>query len=272
MRLNYFLLLFLLLLSCGKQPASLLRVGQSPLYNFPLYVTSSNGSIYKFEKDGTSVVFTSGLSDPRGLAIDKFQNLYVAEYGNNRVIKYNLTSGASTVVIDSLSEPTSVAVDSFGDVYVTQEGATARNIIRVKDREIIRTFTASPSAIAFGVNDLLLVGLFESSKVFWGGQTNSPSDTVLEPIMIATDANGRVFVAQGTSSNAKVFRYHQDAPNGKTVVADGLNGASGIAVDPVGNIYIAEPGSSRIALADIDGNFYFWASVPQPQQLAFTPY
>jgi secreted PhoX family phosphatase len=268
----YFVFFILFLVSCGKQPASLLRVGQSPLYNFPLYVSSSNGSIYKFDKDGNSTVFASGLSDPRGVAIDKFQNLYVAEYGNSRVVKYNLTSGASEIVIDSLSEPTSVAVDSFGDVYVTQEGTSARNIVRVKDRKIIRTFTASPSAIAFGVNDLLLVGLFESSRVSWGGQTSSPTDTVLEPIMIATDANGRVFVAQGTASNAKVFRYHQEGPSGKAVVADGLNGASGIAVDPVGNIYIAEPGSSRIALADIDGNFYFWASVPQPQQLAFTPY
>jgi hypothetical protein len=82
----------------------------------------------------------------------------------------------------------------------------------------------------------------------------------------------KYYALDGLTLNAKVFRYNQSGPSGKTVVADGLNGASGIAVDPVGNIYIAEPGSSRIALADIDGSFYFWASVPQPQQLAFTPY
>jgi streptogramin lyase len=90
--------------------------------------------------------------------------------------------------------------------------------------------------------------------------------------MITTDANGRVYVAEGTATNAKIYRYHQSEPSGKTVVADGLQGASGIAVDPVGNVYISEPGASRISLATIDGQFYFWSSVPQPQQLAFTPY
>lgn len=263
---------FGLLLSCGKQPASLLRVGQAPLYNFPLYISSSNGTIYKFNKDASSEVFASGLNDPRGIAIDKFQNMYVAEYGNSRVLKFNLNSGVQETMLAGLDEPTSVAVDSFGDVYVTQEGATARNIIRVKDQKVIQSFSASPSAIAFGVDDLLLVGLFDSSKVLWGGESSSPSDTVSEPVMITTDSSGRVFVAEGTATNAKVYRYHQTSPSGKTVVADGLNGATGIAVDPVGNIYIAEPGSSRIALATIDGLFYFWASVPQPQQLAFTPY
>lgn len=272
MLIRLLLLIVVGLSSCGKQPASLLRVGQAPYYNFPLYVSSSNGNIYKFSKDGTSETFVSGLSDPRGIAIDKFQNLYVAEYGNSRVLKFNLKTGAQEVAIDTLDEPTSVAVDSFGDVYVTQEGASSRNIIRVKDRKLIQSYSASPSAIAFGVDDLLLVGLFDSSKVFWGGESTSPSDTVQEPVMITTDSSGRVFVAEGTATNAKVYRYHQTDPSGKTTVADGLNGATGIAVDPVGNIYIAEPGSSRIALATIDGLFYFWAPVPQPQQLAFTPY
>jgi hypothetical protein len=267
-----FLLLLLLFSSCGKHPADSLRVGQSALYNFPLFVTSANGTLYKFEKDGTSEAFVTGLNDPRGLAIDKYQNIYVAEYGNSQVIKIDYATKTITPLLTGLSEPTSVAVDSFGDVYVTQEGTSARNIVRVKDSKVINTYSASPSSVAFGVNDIMLVGLFNSSKVYWGGTETSPSDTVQEPVMITTDANGRVYVAEGTASNAKVYRYHQSDPSGKTVVADGLQGASGIAVDPVGNVYIAEPGASRIALATIDGQFYFWSAVPQPQQLAFTPY
>lgn len=90
--------------------------------------------------------------------------------------------------------------------------------------------------------------------------------------MITTDANGRVYVAEGTATNAKVWRYHQSEPSGKTVVADGLNGASGIAVDSVGNIYISEPGASRIALVTYKNEFFFWTSINQPQQMSFTPY
>jgi streptogramin lyase len=265
-------LFFLFLASCGKHPADSLRVGQSPLYNFPLFVTSANGTLYKFEKDGSSEAFVTGLNDPRGLAIDKYQNIYVAEYGNSQVIKIDYNTKAVTAIATGLQEPTSVAVDSFGDVYVTQEGPSARNVMRVKDAKIINTYSASPSAVAFGVNDIMLVGLFNNSKVYWGGTESSPNDTIQEPVMITTDANGRVYVAEGTATNAKIYRYHQSEPSGKTVVADGLQGASGIAVDPVGNVYISEPGASRISLATIDGQFYFWSSVPQPQQLAFTPY
>lgn len=264
---------FLFLFSCGKHPSDLLRVGQAALYNFPLYATSANGTLYKFNKDGSSESFVTGLNDPRGLAIDKYQNIYVAEYGNSRVIKININTRAITAIATGLQQPTSVAVDSFGDVYVTQEAVGVRNIIRIKDLKIINSYTASPSSVAFGVNDIMLVGLFDNSVVLWGGaETTSPSDTIQEPVMITTDANGRVYVAEGTASNARVYRYHQSSPSGKTVVANGLQGATGIAVDPVGNVYIAEPGASRIALATISGQFYLWNSIPQPQQLAFTPY
>ncbi len=269
---SIFILLLISFVSCGKHPADLLRTGQAPLYNFPLYVTSANGTLYKFNKDGTSESFVTGLNDPRGLAIAKYQNIYVAEFGNSRVIKINIETRVVTPIATGLQQPTSVAVDSFGDVYVTQEGVAARNIIRIKDSKVINTYGASPSAISFGVNDILLVGLFNSSQVLWGGLSSSPSTTIAEPVMITTDANGRVYVAEGTATNAKVWRFHQSEPNGKTAVADKLSGATGIAVDAVGNVYIAEPGASRIALATFGGQFYLWATVPQPQQLAFTPY
>lgn len=272
MKLQFILLFALLTSACGKHPSDLLRNGQAPLYNFPMYVSSSDGSIYKYNKDATSEVFVSGLNDPRGIAIDKYQNMYVAEYGASRVVKYNLSTKAPTVIATALLEPTSVAVDSFGDVYVTQEGTGALNIIRIKDLKVIQTYATGPSAIAFGVNDILLVGLYSAAKVLWGGATSSPSDTVLEPVMITTDANGRTYVAEGTATNAKVYRYHQSEPSGKTVVADNLSGATGIAVDSVGNIYIAEPGASRISLVTFRNEFFFWTSVNQPQQMAFTPY
>src|SRR5205085_11081918 len=108
-------------------------------------------------------------------------------------------------------------------------------------------------------------------KVLWGGLNSSPSDHVQEPVMIATDANGRTYVSEGTAVNSKVYRYHQSEPSGKTVVADNLQGATGIAVDSVGNIYIAEPGASRISLVTYKNEFFFWANVVVPQYMAFTP-
>lgn len=256
--------------SCGKHPADLLRTGQTPLYDFPLYVTSSDGSIWKFNSDASKEVFVSGLNDPRGLAIDKYQNLYVVEFGTSKVIKYNLDTKVPTEVASGLQTPSVLAVDSIGDVYVNQEGAN--NIIRIKDSKVISSYTSRPTAIAFGVNDIMLVGLFDLAKVFWGGEQTSPSYTVQEPVMISTDANGRVYVVEGTATNAKVYRFHQSEPTGAAIVADNLSGATSLAVDSVGNIYIAEPGASRISLVTFKNEFYFWANIIAPQYMAFTPY
>ena len=54
------------------------------------------------------------------------------------------------------------------------------------------------------------------------------------------------------------------------MVADSLSGATGIAVDSVGNIFIAEPGASRISLVTHKNQFFYWANVVAPLYLAFT--
>lgn len=267
-----FFYLFILLLGCGRGPSPLLRVGQAPIFDFPLYVSSGDGTgtIWKFEQDGTKSAFVTGLNDPKGVATDKFNNLWVVEAGDSQLVKIDLSSKTKTIVRTGLNVPTVVAVDSFGEAYVTQEGAN--NIIRASDAKIISSYSSRATALAFGVNDLMLVGLYDESKVYWGGSTSAPHTSVTEPVMIATDGNGRVFVAEGSATNAKVHRFHQQNPSGQTVVADGLNGATGIAVDAVGNIYIAEPGASRIVLATYDEQLYNWGSVVAPQYMTFTQY
>jgi sugar lactone lactonase YvrE len=272
--MKYIFLIFSLfaVISCGRRPADLLRQGQAPVYDFPLYVSSGDGTgtIWKFERDGSKSMFVTGLSDPRGIALDRYGNMYVAEYAAQRVIKINLSNQEITVVADQLQTPSVVAVDSFGDVFVNQEGA--KNIIRARDKKIIQTYDARPTALAFGVNDLMVVGLFDTNKVIWGPDLTSPSDSIQEPVMIATDATGRTYVAEGTVSNARVYRYQQTSPAGKTVVADSLSGATGIAVDAVGNIYIAEPGASRISLVTFKNEFFYFANVIAPLYIAFTQY
>ncbi len=264
---------FFLNAGCGRRPSDLLRQSQAPVYDFPLFVSVGDGSgtIFKFERDGTRTTFVTGLNDPRGIAIDRYNNLYVVEYGANRLLKFKISSPESpTVVAENLQTPSVVAVDSYGEAYVNQEGAN--NIIRVRDNSVVATYSGRPTAVAFGVNNLMMVGLFDSSQVLWGSDPSSPSDSIQEPVMIATDGTGRVYVAEGTFTNSRVYRYNQTSPAGKTVVADSLSGATGIAVDSVGNIYIAEAGNSRISVVTNKNEFYYWANVVLPQYMAFTQY
>ena len=64
------------------------------------------------------------LSGPTGLAVDAFQNLYIADTANNRVVEYSATGVASVISTGSitLSAPYAVAVYPSGQLVVTDKG------------------------------------------------------------------------------------------------------------------------------------------------------
>jgi sugar lactone lactonase YvrE len=221
-----------------------------------MYVTGGPGKVWKFEKDGTRTTLIDNLNDPKGIATDSYNNLYVVEQGLGRVLKVDTTSGAYEVVLSGLLTPSVVAVDSVNEVYVTQEGAN--NIIRIRDGSVKSTFSSRPSALSFGVNDILLVGLFDTNIVWWGNQASA---TVTQPVNI------------GMANGAKIYRFNQREPANATVVADNLSGVSGFVVDPVGNMYISEAGASRILLSTQAGELFIWSSgVTAPEYMTFTKY
>lgn len=252
----------------GKAPSSLLRVGQAPYLDFPMYVTGGPGKVWKYQSDGSRTVLVDGLNDPKGITTDKYNNLYVVEQGLGRVLKVNTDTGAYEVLISGLLTPSVVAVDSVGELYVTQEGAN--NIIRVRDGSVKATYPSRPSALSFGVNDIMLVGLYDQNRVYWG---TTASVSVPQPVNIGTDSTGRVYVAEGLTTGAKLHRFNQRDPSGDTVVVDSLSGVGGFVIDPVGNAYITEAGASRILVATQSGQLLVWASgVTAPEYMTLTKY
>jgi serine/threonine-protein kinase len=66
----------------------------------------------------TPLPFTD-LKQPTGVAVDAGGNLYITDFGSNRVLK--LSPGASSPFIlpfTGLDHPADVAVDPHGNVYV----------------------------------------------------------------------------------------------------------------------------------------------------------
>jgi serine/threonine protein kinase, bacterial len=62
----------------------------------------------------------TGLNFPTGVAVDAVGNLYVVDFGNDRVLK--LAAGSSTQAVlpfTGVDDPSGVAVDTAGNVYVT---------------------------------------------------------------------------------------------------------------------------------------------------------
>ncbi len=159
---------------------------------------------------------TSTLSSPYGVAVDGSGNVYIADTGNNRVIKETLsgtTYTESTVVATGLSSPNSVAVDGIGNVYI---GDTGNNRI-LKETLSGDTYTQS---IVDG--------------------------TLSDPQSIAADSIGNVYVADTGNNRVLEETLSGSTYTQSTIPTSILNLPLSIAVDAAGVIYISDHGNNRV--------------------------
>ena len=74
----------------------------------------------------TQLPFT-GLKGARGVAVDKNGSVYVADFGNKRVLKLAVGSNSPTELpFNGLSGPVAVAVDAIGNVYVVDNNQVVK--------------------------------------------------------------------------------------------------------------------------------------------------
>jgi uncharacterized protein (TIGR03437 family) len=194
------------------------------------------------------------LNLPIGVAVDASNNLYIAEFGNNRVRKVagsgNISTLAGTGVNGysgdgaqatsaQLNGPQAVAVDSTGNVYI---GDAANNRIRkVAANGVITTFAGT------------------GAGGFSGDGGAATSAQVANPVALAVDSVGNVYVSDGSLRIRKIFvsgvistvaggstrGYFGD---GGAATSAGLNGPSGLAVNSAGSIWFADTRNNAVRL------------------------
>jgi uncharacterized protein (TIGR03437 family) len=200
--------------------------------------------------------------DPAGLAVDSLGNLYIADYGNNRIRKVSggmitTVAGGGASLGDNgpatsaqLSLPYGIAVDSGGNLYVADWG---NNRIRKVSNGVITTVAGTGTR-----------GFSGDTGLATGAQLANPEG-------LAVDSAGNLYIADsGNSSIRKVS-------NGMitTVAGNGTPGFSGdngpatsaqlylpygVAVDSAGNLYIGDSGNNRVrkvsngVIATVAGN------------------
>ncbi|HEY3761989.1 MAG TPA: hypothetical protein VGN23_09600 [Verrucomicrobiae bacterium] len=201
--------------------------------------------------DGTNTVAL--FSEPWGIAVDSFTNLYVADYNSNvirKVSRVGTTSNWAVTTIAGLpgqpgssdgtnsqarfNGPAGLACDPAGNVYVADSGnQTVRKITIDSTGTNWIVTTIAGQAGYFGDND----GLGTNALLYF-------------PYALASDSAGNIYVSDGynefglvrvisTNGAVTVLAGGSGSTDGFYTSA-GFNGPRGIAVDSFGNIYIAD--------------------------------
>jgi sugar lactone lactonase YvrE len=193
----------------------------------------------------------TGLSGPNGAAVDSSGNLYIADTGNNRVVKI-APAGTQTLVSVApltLSFPLAVAVDVAGNLYVTDNGNN--RVVKIPVGGGNATAFASvttPDGLAVDANGNVFVADNEDGmivKITSGGAASNFETGLADPVDVAVDVTGNVYMADGLLTSLVEFPA---AGGSGSNVGSSLSNISGLAVDRSGNVYVAESGEGAVVV------------------------
>ena len=218
-----------------------------------LYIADSGNNLVRKVANGTITTFagsnsagagysgdggtaTNGqLNNPVGVAVDASGNVYIADAGNNAVRQVG--GGNIITAAVGFTHPDGVAIDSSGNLYVAD--TVARRIVKYSGG--VYTTVAGTGQPAFGGDDG--PGALASLNA---------------PMGLAVDASGNVYIADTLNG-----RIRKLTPSGTITTIAGTGALyfsgdggpatqaamyfpRGVAVDPSGNIYIADTANSVV--------------------------
>jgi DNA-binding beta-propeller fold protein YncE len=252
-----------------------------------VYVSDQTGKILKFRSDGSFVKQWGSLGSGdgefsqfvQGLATDREGNVYVADAGNGRIQKFSpdgqfITKWGSDGSEDGqFSFPYGLAVGPDGSIYVDDLG-----------NRRIQKFTADGEFVlkwvpgtAPGIGDPIGIAVDPEGNVYvvpqstgkvkkftsdgqlileFIGTTLEPAD-LYAPIDVAVDGHGNVYTAL---QNSGVEKFDKNGKHVSSIFStkEGIGGfrsTIGIAVDPIGDVYVVDDADMRIQKFTGSGEF-----------------
>jgi hypothetical protein len=227
--------------------------------NLPVVITTVAGNGTEGET-GDGQQATNAELNAGGVGVDTAGDFFIADSINDRVRKVNASGIITTVAGNGsngffgdgspatnawLYNPVAVAVDSFGNLYIADEG---NNRIR-----------------QVGTNGIIHTIAGNGSNAYFGDGAPATNASLFSPTGVALDALGNLYIADRDNN-----RIRRVGANGliNTFAGSGTNGYAGdggtatnanlstpeaVAVDTLGNVFIADSGNTRIRKVGPDG-------------------
>ena len=213
-----------------------------------------------FAGDGGPAIYAQ-FAYAAGIAVDGLGNIFVADNGNNRIRRIDAITGIITTVAGdadhafisgdgvpatsaSLWHPFGVAVDGLGDLYIAD---TANGRVRRVDvtTGLISTVVGSGNGQSAGDGGPATAAIVSSpyGVVFDAAGNLFVSEEYGHRVRRVAAATGVITTYAGTGTGGFA------GDNGPATTAQ-LQNPQGIALDPAGNLYIADYGNHRIRRVD----------------------
>ena len=226
-------------------------------------VPTTPGTIYRVSgcvnqtAGDTGSTCSSGTGNPMnlpaGVAVDPSGNIYIADSGNDDVLKTD-SAGLTTptVIASGLNNPLGVAVGTSGNVYIADTG----------NNRILKITSWGTGTLS------VFAGTGTAGSPTAGTATNS---NLNYPTGVAVDTSGNVYIADyGGNVVEKVTPSGTlsiiagtggvGAPTAGPALNSSFHGPYGVAVDRSGNIYIADSSNYKIEKIDPSGTLSIYAT------------
>lgn len=200
-------------------------------------------------RSSTLRTIAKGLSNPSSVTVDGAGNVFIADTGNQRLLKVAPGGAQQSIDAGGLFNPSAVAVDGGGNVLLANagNGFIEAFAYQTETSSAVQSGLSQPEGIAISpIGDIyiseagsgLVVRLLPN-----GGTPIKVLSGVINPTGLAFDSAGDLFAALSGSN----LVYEESATGfTSTELGEDLKGPEGVAVDAAGDVFISDTGNDRV--------------------------